>query len=427
MIKTNCVFIRIICGFFVLSSAIARADTQHHARAQQPSYKLGIENSNDPVWQKLFGGGNSQQAIGLVTNQTGQDQQGRRTVDILLQRGLCVKRIFAPEHGVLGVVDAAHEVGDTVDHVTKIPVVSLYGHGTGRKIAPHTIKDLDVLIFDMQDSGMRHYTYISTLLHVMEAAAHHQKPIVILDRPNPLGAHIDGPISGKHTKSFIAIAPMPLRHGMTIGELAHYFNNHVLEQKAMLHVVSMQDYKRTMGLPGKLAAPLSPNIPNKRACYGYSFLGLLGEVRPFDTGLGTPKAMQCLALSEKLNVAPHLWQQLHANLKKCNINSTAYSYMSPRKNQQCHGLLFSVADINKVASFDIMVMVLKFFHDNGVHLTFSKSFDTAVGSHKVHDYVKGRITRQELVDEVNTQLTLWQQEVIGSYLYQPLPYVAVMR
>lgn len=383
-------------------------------------FKLGIENTEDTIWAFLKGC-KTKPAVGLITNQTGKDQQGMRTIDLLLQRDLYVKRMFAPEHGLHGSTHASHEVDDVVDAATRIPVISLYGNGTGKKLQAHTIADLDVLLFDMQDSGMRHYTYISTLLHCMKVAAQHDKPFVVLDRPNPLGHRMEGPISPHESTSFIAVAPIPLRHGMTIGELARYFNNHRLEKKVKLHVVKLKNFERTMGHPGDLLAPLSPHINSKQACFGYSFLGLLGEVRPFDTGLGTDKAMHCLALPEKIAFKTVQWKRLQALLKMHHLDSTIHSYYSPRKKQMCHGLLFQVVDINKTASFDVVLTILKFFNDAKIDLAFAPIFDTAIGTPKVQEYVKGTISYASLMASVKSDLMNFHAQVQASYLYHPQP------
>jgi len=385
-----------------------------------PTFKLGIENIDDAIWLYLH---NKKPAVGIITNQTGTDQQGTHSIDLLLQRGVMLKRIFAPEHGLHGTVHAENEVLDAVHGGTNIPVVSLYGKGTGKKLDAHTISDLDLLIFDIQDSGMRHYTYISTLLHCMKAAAAHNKAFIVLDRPNPLGARTEGPISDKHSTSFIAAAPIALRHGMTIGELARYFNNHILEKKVRLHVVKLQNYVRSAGLPGNLLAPLSPNIISKQACFGYSFLGLLGEVRPFDIGLGTDKAMRCLALPERIPFAQNQWKQLQLQLKTFNVDSKPHRYFSARKKQNYRGLLFDIQDINAAGSFDVVLTILKFFHDAKIGLEFADVFDVAIGTSKVQDYIKGKISRKDLMSEINADLVQFYNQTQGSYLYHPFPHL----
>ena len=120
----------------------------------------------------------------------------------------------------------------------------------GKQIDPTILQQLDALIYDIQDSGMRHYTYISTMLCALEASAEHNKPLYILDRPNFLGLNMEGPLVEPELKSFISIASIPLRHGMTVGELARYFNTHILKKKAPLQVVAMKQYSRIMRAPG---------------------------------------------------------------------------------------------------------------------------------------------------------------------------------
>src|SRR5579863_5240175 len=132
-------------------------------RCVSSSFKLGVENISDSFLKKMRVDKNSPSIIGLITNQTGTDQQGNRTIDLLCQRGCTLKYIFAPEHGFSGTL-AERDVHDAVDTKTGIPVVSLYGNGTGKMISADHMNDLDFLVFDIQDSGMRHYTYISTLL-----------------------------------------------------------------------------------------------------------------------------------------------------------------------------------------------------------------------------------------------------------------------
>src|SRR5581483_7058312 len=212
------------------------------------------------------------------------------------------------------------------------------------------LEDLDAIIFDIQDSGMRHYTYISTLLSVLEAAGNFNKYLIVFDRPNPLGALMEGPIVEKGSKSFISAAPIPLRHGMTVGELARYFNQHVVEKKAKLQVVPMLNYKRTDGLSMKYTQ-LSPNLPTKESCFGYSMLGMLGEVRPCDIGIGTDHTMECITLPQSIGLSDAQWYELNSKLKPFGIHTLHTSYYSARKKEKCHGLKLVFPHINRAASF----------------------------------------------------------------------------
>src|SRR5579872_3458062 len=177
--------------------------------AQEP-FMLGIENISPELLSWL-----SKKRVALITNQSGRDQQGRRSVDLLLSKHVNLVKILAPEHGINGTIAAATLVPDTVDKATLLPIVSLYGHGTGKKIDASLGNSIDVFMIDIQDVGMRHFTYISTLLRVLEFAAEHNKYVIVCDRPNPLGSPVEGPGVESELISFISAASIPLRHGMT--------------------------------------------------------------------------------------------------------------------------------------------------------------------------------------------------------------------
>jgi uncharacterized protein YbbC (DUF1343 family)/CubicO group peptidase (beta-lactamase class C family) len=183
--------------------------------------------------------------IGLLTNQTGVDSQGRRTIDVLAQTpGISLDAIFSPEHGIAGNVDTTN-VSDSKDPVTNVPVLSVYG-GTDatRRPSPDALKNLDAIVIDLQDAGARFYTYETTLGYFLEAAATANIEVIVLDRPNPItGSIVQGPISDAGSQSFTNYFPLPIRHGMTFGELAKMFNT---ERKinARLTVVPMDGWLR---------------------------------------------------------------------------------------------------------------------------------------------------------------------------------------
>src|SRR5579871_1564282 len=228
-------------------------------------FKLGIEAIPATMIAAL-----QKKSVGLVTNHTGKNQKGIPTLEVLRQHGIAVIALLAPEHGFCGTIKAGQIVHDAYSKEFNVPLLSLYTCGEGKKIQEKTVAGIDVLLFDIQDVGMRHYTYLSTLFQVMEAAARYNKQLIVFDRPNPLGGSIEGPLVDTHLQSFISIAPIPLRHGMTLGEMARYFNKYTFDQRVQLQVVPMQGYTRTMELPSALVANVSPNIPTLQACYGYS-------------------------------------------------------------------------------------------------------------------------------------------------------------
>lgn len=209
--------------------------------------------------------------IGIVGNQTSilpLKNKNIHLVDTLLSHNVKVIRVFAPEHGFRGKADAGEQVKDDIDIQTRIPIVSLYGKQ--KKPTKEHLQDIDLLIFDIQDVGTRFYTYISTLHYVMEACAENNIPLLVLDRPNPNGHYIDGPILEKEHESFVGMHPIPIVHGMSIGEYAMMINGEqwlVNAQQTNLFVIEMKNYQ--MGLPYKLPVSPSPNLPTPHSIAWY--------------------------------------------------------------------------------------------------------------------------------------------------------------
>ena len=230
--------------------------------------------------------------VGLVINQTSVIGKNGEThiVDALKSRRINIKAIYAPEHGFRGKADAGEKVDNTVDEKTGIPVISIYG----KKRAPdaNDMNDIDVLIFDIQDVGTRYYTYISTLEYVMIAAAEFKKSLIILDRPNPNGHFVDGPILEKELKSFVGMQQIPIVHGMTVGEYAMMLNTEGWlkdKAKADIFVVKCKGYNHNKfySLPIKP----SPNLPNMHSIYLYTSICFF-EGTDVSLGRGTSKQFQ---------------------------------------------------------------------------------------------------------------------------------------
>ena len=229
--------------------------------------------------------------VGMVVNQTSVVGKNKtHIVDTLLKQGIKITKIFAPEHGFRGEADAGEKVDNTTDAKTGISILSIYGKT--RKPSPEMLKDLDVLVFDIQDVGVRFYTYISTLEYVMEACAENNIPIILLDRPNPNGHYVDGPILEKSLKSFVGMQSIPIVHGMTIGEYAQMLNTEgwlAKGVKCQLTVINCKkyDHKSFYELPVKP----SPNLPNIRSIYLYPSICFF-EGTNVSLGRGTDKQFQ---------------------------------------------------------------------------------------------------------------------------------------
>lgn len=388
------------------------------------SFKLGIENISPSLFKKVCPDKkNDICIIGLITNQSGVDQKGTRTIDILNEHSGCnLKYIFAPEHGLTG-ISAERDVHDSLDTKTKIPVISLYGNGSGKMIAPEYSNAIDCLVFDIQDSGMRHYTYISTLLNTMKIAAEQGKPFVVLDRPNPLGSVMEGPLVDPSLISFISIAPIPLRHGMTIGELAWYFNKHILEKPAVLHVVKMKDYDRTQGFVGELLHQLSPNLQSLQSCYGYSFLGLLGEVEPFDIGVGTPMAFRCIMLPESMDISSDVWKRLQLVLSSFGVKSFTYHHTNKKNKKMSRGLRLKFSTISELHAFELLIAVLQFFKKEAISFSFSAAFNKAVGTPQVQEVIAGTLSEKLFFNQVTKDLQQFHRRARRSFFYSPVPVI----
>lgn len=241
---------------------------------------LGVERLGEPVAQELLAG----KRVGLFTNQTGVDSNLRSSVDLVQER-YQLTAIFVPEHGLFGAVAAGETfAGSTYQNVA---VHSLYGDS--RRPTPQMLADIDTLLVDIQDVGIRHYTYFSSLAYIMQECAKEGKQVVVLDRPNPLGGAMQGPVLKAGNESFIGLYQLPLRHGLTIGEFARFIN---AQEKINcdLVVVPMLGWKRNMlwrdtKLPWVLTSPL---IPTQETALLYGVTGCIGDSN-VSVGVGTAK------------------------------------------------------------------------------------------------------------------------------------------
>jgi uncharacterized protein YbbC (DUF1343 family) len=255
--------------------------------------QLGIDRLQATQFEALKG-----KRVGLVTNQTGTDSRGRLTREILAKApGVKLVSLFAPEHGLDGKKLAGKSVDNQKDPLTGLTVHSLYG--ATRKPTPAMLKGLDVLVYDMQDIGVRSYTYISTMARCMEAAGEAGLQFVVLDRPNPLGGvRVEGPPVEPQWISFVGQLPVPYVHGMTCGELARMLNERQwMAARCKLNVVPMQGWQRQMiwkdtGLPW---IKTSPNIPRHDSPAYYVATGIVGSLAGLETGVDGPAPFEICA------------------------------------------------------------------------------------------------------------------------------------
>lgn len=228
--------------------------------------------------------------IGVITNQSGILSNKTHLVDFLLSKKINIKNIFAPEHGFRGTADAGEHVVDGKDPTTGLSIISLYGDNKKPKV--DQLAEIDIMVFDLQDVGARFYTYISSLHYIMEACAENNIPVLILDRPNPNGAIIDGPILERPYSSFVGMHTVPILHGMTIGEYAQMINGEKWLKNGIqcrLTVVPCTNYNHNLSYD--LPVKPSPNLPNAQSVNLYASLCLF-EGTNISVGRGTEKQFQ---------------------------------------------------------------------------------------------------------------------------------------
>jgi uncharacterized protein YbbC (DUF1343 family)/CubicO group peptidase (beta-lactamase class C family) len=304
--------------------------------------------------------------IGLVTNHTGRNLSGRQTIDILKEaKNVNLVSLFAPEHGIRGLVD--EKVSDSVDEKTGLPIYSLYGE-TRRPKQEH-LKDLDAIVFDIQDVGVRFYTYISTLQNVLEEAAKAGKPVFVLDRPNPInGLDVEGAIADADKFSFVATHTLPVRHGMTMGEIAQMFN---AEKKigADVRVVKMENWTRSMWFDQTNQTWINPS-PNMRSLTEatlYPGIGLM-EYTNISVGRGTDTPFEIVG-------APWMdGQKLAAFLNEKNLGGVRFVPIrfTPKasvfKEESCNGINIVVTNREQFKSvktgMEIALALRKLFPDD---------------------------------------------------------------
>jgi len=231
--------------------------------------------------------------VGIVAHQASVISSAKNTihlVDLLRKKNISIQKVFAPEHGFRGTADAGEKIENQIDSKTQLPIISLYGKN--RKPSKEQLKGIEIMVFDLQDVGVRFYTYLSTLHNVMEACAENNIPLIVLDRPNPNTHYIDGPVLNIEHKSFVGMHPVPIVYGMTIGEYAQMINGEkwlANSIKCDLTIIPLKNY--THQTTYELTIRPSPNLPNKQSIALYPSLCLLEPTR-VSIGRGTDLQFQ---------------------------------------------------------------------------------------------------------------------------------------
>lgn len=341
--------------------------------------------------------------VGVVAHHASliiSNQDTVHLVDFLLQKKINVQKIFGPEHGFRGDAYDGKIIDDATDPRTGLPIVSIYGKN--KKPQPEQLQDIDVLIFDLQDVGARFYTYLSTLLLIMEACAENDIPLLVLDRPNPNGHYVDGPILDLKHKSFVGMLPIPVVHGMTLGEMAQMINGENWLPNNLqcdLEVIKVSDYDHNTRITLPVAP--SPNLPNAQAVALYPSLCFM-EKTVMSIGRGTNMQFQIYGHPDYASKNFQFTPQPNAGSKYPKL-----------EGQVAYGV-----DLREVAVADKIDLqwLIDAYHNTAVKEDFfMDSFEILSGTDRLREQIKEGLSAEEIS-------TSWQAD-LKTFMAKRKPYL----
>ncbi|MCF4100961.1 DUF1343 domain-containing protein [Gillisia sp. M10.2A] len=331
--------------------------------------------------------------VGIVGNQStlifknskndASPQHSTHLVDSLISLGVDVKQGFAPEHGFRGTADAGEHVTDGKDPNTGLSIISLYGEN--RKPKSEQLKDIDILIFDLQDVGARFYTYISSLHYVMEACAENKVPLLILDRPNPNGHYTDGPILDPEYKSFVGMHPIPVVHGLTMGEYAQMINGQKWLKDGVqcdLRVIAMENYSHDM--PYSLPIKPSPNLPNDNSINLYPSLCFF-EGTNVNAGRGTENQFQVFG-------SPYLDKEFfdYAYTPQSRDGAKNPKHLK----EECYGM--DLTKTNRLDKINLQWLLDAYAHTEDKSKFFNAFFKKLAGGAQLQQQIENGLSAEEI-------------------------------
>ncbi len=369
-------------------------------KSQTPAGIIKGADQINEVTAKLKG-----KKVALVVNHTALVGK-THLADTLQSLGINIIRIFGPEHGFRGNAADGEHVNDSIDAKTKIPVVSLYGKN--RKPTPGQLADIDVVVFDIQDVGARFYTYIGTLHYIMESCAENNKSLIVLDRPNP-NSYVDGPILQPEFKSFVGMHPVPITHGLTVGEFAIMINGEGwLEGKKEcdLEIIKLKNW--THADEYSLPVKPSPNLPNDQAVRLYPSLCLF-EGTAISLGRGT--TFPFLALGN-----PEFKNRKGMDFQFTPVDIKGMANDPPLENQLCYGIDLRHVQVERRVNLKYL---LEFYNNYPFKdKFFIKSFDRLAGSAVLRQQIIDGLTEEQIRESWKEDLAAYNQ-IRKKYLLYP--------
>lgn len=400
--KNTFLFILILLFSFGCSSVKkSKVESQKPKAIETPSQKIknlaiktGAENYE--TYLPLF----ENKKIGIVTNPTGIVENKKHLVDFLIEKKVDLQKIYAPEHGFRGTADAGEIIKDGKDIKTNLPIISLYGNN--KKPKSEQLAGIDIMLFDIQDVGARFYTYISTLHYVMEACAENNIELLVLDRPNPNGSIIDGPVLEMQHKSFVGMHPIPVLHGMTIGEYAKMINGEKWLANGIqckLKVVPCTYYNREMKY--NLPVKPSPNLPNDQSINLYASLCFF-EGTNVSVGRGTEKQFQIYG-------SPFLLKTDFSFTPTPNFGAKEPMH----KDILCYGE--DLTKIKKVTRLELKWLLKAYANTSDKAIFFNDFFTKLAGTKKLQEQIIEGVSEKEIRKSWEVDLSTFK-EIRKKYL-----------
>lgn len=381
---------------FVYATTFACASTQVDV---SKSLKTGAEQTN------LYVSDLKGKTVALVVNHTSMIGE-THLADSLLSLGIKIKTIFAPEHGFRGTADAGEHVANGIDKKTGLPIVSLYG--SNKKPSAAQLEGIDVVIFDIQDVGVRFYTYTSTMHYVMEACAELSKKLLILDRPNPNGHYVDGQVLDKKFASFVGLNPVPIVHGCTVGELAQMINGEGWlsgNKKCNVQIIKCLDYKHSTAYNPPIAT--SPNLPNLQSMLLYPSICLF-EGTEVSVGRGTDKQFQVIGSPNSKNGSYTFTPEDKPGAKN-----------PPQKGKLCYGEDLSQIDARKqVFTLKYVIDYYQKSDDKAKFFNSPAFFDKLAGSDTLRKQIMAGLTEKQIRGTWKTDLEKYKKIRKNYLLYE---------
>jgi uncharacterized protein YbbC (DUF1343 family) len=407
----------IILGLLLAATAVRGA-----------AFSLGIDELEKSNFAALQG-----KRVGLVTNPSGADSRGRRAIDVLDHgHGFKLVKLFGPEHGIDGLTPAGKNINVTRDRRTGLPAYPLFqtAHGDFRHPSAEQFAGLDVIVYDVQDLGNRSYTFISTLGNVMDEAAQLGIPVIVLDRPNPLGGvRIEGPLLDSSLKSFVGEYNIPLVYGLTPGELAQWINARYLAHPCKLSVIRMRGYTRSMVWEdtGLRWVPTSPNIQTIGAARGYTATGMLGEIG-IESGLDGPYPFQMISgtgwdiglLASRFNalrIPGVRASPLNYRTSDGHPYSGVHLQIDPRNAGNLVGISYQAIQLlqRMVRGFEPFARSPHLSH--GAWKDELQMFDKCTGTSRVREQLEAGVPASRIIQSWNSGVTRWAVERLPYLIY----------